>query len=67
MSLLGKRIVMARPIAATPILTGDEALSFMIRIDKESHKLVSLTPTPKLHEAHKLVKKYAERRQKHIR
>lgn len=58
---------MALPIGATPVLTGKEAADFMVQLYKDAQKPVGLTPTPKLKEACELIKKHAERQQKHIR
>ena len=58
---------MALPIAATPVLTGREAAKFIATLHRDAQKPVGLTPTPKLDEARELIKKHAERGQKHIR
>ena len=58
---------MALPIAATPVLTGKEAAKFLTALHQDEQKPIRLTPTPKLDEACELIKKYAERGQKHIR
>jgi hypothetical protein len=58
---------MARPIGATPVLSGEEAVHFLTMLHEDSKKPVGLTPTPKLNKAHELVKKYGENRQKHLR
>jgi hypothetical protein len=58
---------MALPIGATPVLKGKEAADFIIAVNKDAQKPVSLTPTPKLKNACELIRKHAERQQKHIR
>lgn len=55
---------MAIPIAPTPVLSGKEAARFMSKIHKNSVKLVSLTPTPKLKKANKLIMNHAKNQQK---
>lgn len=55
---------MALPIAATPTLKGKEATEFLVAMHKEAQKPASLTPTPKLEQAHELIKRYAEHQQK---
>ena len=55
---------MARPIAATPVLTGKEAAEFITMIHRDAQKPVGLTPTPKLAKARELLKKHGERGQK---
>lgn len=57
---------MALPIGATPVLTGKEAAKFITMIHKDAQKPAKLTPTPKLKEAHALIKQHAERQQKRI-
>jgi hypothetical protein len=57
---------MARPIAATPVLTGREAAKFLALVHENARIPVPLTPTPKLQTAHDLVKKHAKH-QKHLR
>jgi hypothetical protein len=58
---------MARPIGATPVLTGEEALKFIIKINEDAKKPVGLTPTPKLEKAKELIKQFNENGKKHIR
>jgi hypothetical protein len=58
---------MARPIEATPVLTGKEAVAFITMIHEDSKKPVGLIPTPKLEEAEELIKQYSEHEKKLIR
>ena len=58
---------MALPIGATPVLTGKEAADFIVKLHKDVHKPVSLTPTPKLDKACELIKEHASRQPKHPR
>jgi len=58
---------MARPIAATPVLTGKEATHFINTIHENSNKPVGPVPTPKLGNAQKLIKQYSEHGKKHVR
>lgn len=53
---------MAKPIGATPVLTGKEAETFLDNIHKNSKKRVTQVPTPKLEEAHRLIKKHGKSR-----
>jgi len=55
---------MARPIGATPTLTGHKAITFIAMIHEESKKPIGLTPTPKLGKAHELILQHAQNRQK---
>lgn len=55
---------MAKPIGATPVLTGQEAISFLIQMDKLSREPVGPIPTPRLSEAEKLIERSAKRQQK---
>ncbi len=57
---------MALPIGVTPILTGKAAAEFLTKMHKDAQRPVGLTPTPKLEEARKLIKKYAEHQQKRV-
>ena len=52
---------MALPIASTPILEGEDAINFLNIIEKDLKTPAKLTPTPKLEEAKKLIRKYANR------
>ncbi len=52
---------MAKPIGATPVLTGKEAAKFIARVQKEVKTKVGLTPTPKLETARDLIKQYGKR------
>lgn len=58
---------MALPVAATPTLSGKEAAEFITAIHKDVQKPVKPTPTPKLEQAHELIKRHAERQQKRMR
>ncbi|NOX25697.1 MAG: hypothetical protein GXP59_06220 [Deltaproteobacteria bacterium] len=58
------RLAMALPIAATPVLKGREASDFLRQIEKDLQKPLTYTPTPKLGQAKKLIKKYAAKRTK---
>jgi len=53
---------MALPIAATPVLTGQDARSFSVTIEKDLKKPSRLVPTPKLEQARKLIKQHASKR-----
>jgi hypothetical protein len=55
---------MALPIGETPILKGREATTFIKRMHKDAQKPVGPIPTPKLDEAYKSIKEYAEQKQK---
>ena len=52
---------MSLPIGRTPILRGKEAVKFLTMIHEDAQKPVHLIPTPKLEEAHKLIKKHEKR------
>jgi hypothetical protein len=43
-----RRITMAAPIGATPILEGKEATEWWEKVEKEQDQKLSLVPTPKL-------------------
>ena len=58
---------MALPIGATPVLNGKEAAEFLAMLHKDAQEPTSLTPTPKLEEACKLIEKHGEHQQKRIR
>jgi|ERR1035437_654779 hypothetical protein len=47
---------MAKPIAATPVLTGKEAIRFVAKMHENAKKPVGPIPTPKLGEAEELIK-----------
>jgi hypothetical protein len=47
---------MALPIAATPVLTGQDAKAFSATIEQDLKKPSRLVPTPKLEQARKLIK-----------
>jgi hypothetical protein len=53
---------MAKPIAATPVLTGREANEFIIRMHKEASNKVGLSPTLKLENANKLIEQYSSKK-----
>jgi hypothetical protein len=55
---------MALPIAATPVLTGQDAKKFSATIDADLCKPSRLIPTPKLEQARTLIKQYASKRKK---
>ena len=57
---------MAKPIGPTPVLTGEEAVRFIARIQEEARTKVGLTPTPKLETACDLIKQYSVNDKKHI-
>lgn len=48
---------MAKPIGATPVLTGKEAEEFLKKVHEDSERKVTLVPTPKLEKACELIKK----------
>ena len=50
---------MALPIAATPVLTGQDAVVFMRTIEEDIKKPSRLVPTPKLEQARRLIKQHA--------
>jgi hypothetical protein len=56
---------MAKPVVATPSLSGREATDFLIKVHKNASKPVGLTPTPKLAMALESLKRDAEQHQKH--
>ena len=58
---------MAKPIVATPSLSGQEATNFLMKIHENANKPVSLTPTPKLAMALESIKRHVEQNQKHSR
>lgn len=58
---------MARPIAATPILKGEEAANFIAKIHENAKNKIGVTPTPNLYKAQELIKKHDEHNQKHLR
>jgi hypothetical protein len=58
---------MAKPIVATPTLSGQEATNFLIKIHENANKPVGLTPTPKLATVFELIKPHVEQNQKHSR
>lgn len=53
---------MTLPIAATPVLTGQDAVNFFRTIAKDSEKPSRLIPTPKLEEARRLIREHASAR-----
>ena len=53
---------MALPIAATPVLTGQDAKVFFATIEKDLKKPSRLVPTPQLEQARKLIKQHALKR-----
>jgi hypothetical protein len=55
---------MALPIAPTPTLKGKEAIDFMQRLEEDLKRPAYLTPTPKIENAKRLIKEYAERLKK---
>jgi hypothetical protein len=57
-----RRYAMALPIAATPVLTGQDAKAFSATIEKDLKKPSRLVPTPKLEQARKLIKQHASKR-----
>ena len=57
---------MAKPIAATPVLKGRQAMAFMAMIHKDAENPVGRIPTPKLAEAQELIKQYSEHGKKHV-
>jgi hypothetical protein len=52
--------MMARQIAATPILSGREASRFLCALYKNESKKVEPTPTPKLAKARELIKQHSK-------
>jgi hypothetical protein len=58
---------MALPIGATPVLRGKKAAEFLVTIHADAQIPASLTPTPKLAQACKLIEKHAKRQQKRVR
>ncbi len=55
---------MAKPVSATPVLSGEEATKFISMIHENSNKPVGLIPTPKLGAAQEMIKQYIERGKK---
>jgi hypothetical protein len=55
---------MALPIAATPVLTGQDAFVFCRTIEEDLKKPTRLIPTPKLEAARKKIQQYASERKK---
>jgi len=55
---------MALPIAATPVLTGQDADIFFQRIEDDLQRPTRLIPTPKLEEARRKIQQYASERKK---
>ncbi|MBF0228545.1 MAG: hypothetical protein HQK63_02965 [Desulfamplus sp.] len=55
---------MALPIASTPILSGEEAEDFDRKILEGLKKPVYPVPTPKLDNAKRLIKEYADKLKK---
>lgn len=53
---------MAKPISRTPTLSGKEATEFLLKVRRESSIKLNLAPTPKLEEAHELIKKHGNDR-----
>lgn len=53
---------MALPIAATPVLTGQDAEAFSATIEKDLKKPSRLVPTPKLEQARELIRQHASKR-----
>ncbi len=49
---------MAQPIAATPVLKGEEAAEFISKVHRNAKKPVHLVPTPKLKRAQAFIKKH---------
>jgi hypothetical protein len=54
---------MSLPIGETPILRGEEAAKFLVRLLEDAKNPVCLTPTPNLHKALQLAKAYAKQKQ----
>ena len=59
-----RRLIMAMPIAPTPVLQGKEAVEFQKRLDADLNRPARLKETPKLKEARNLIKQYALRYKK---
>lgn len=57
---------MALPIAATPVLTGEDAIKFSKTIAQDLKRPVRLVETPKLAEGLELVRKHAAKRKKSV-
>lgn len=55
-------VKMALPIAATPVLTGQDARSFSDKIENDLKKPSRLIPTPKLEQARELIKRHASQK-----
>lgn len=54
---------MALPIGETPVLKGKEVVAFIKEMHEDAGKSVGSVPTPKLDEAYKSIKEYAEHKQ----
>lgn len=55
------------PIGVTPVLRGKEATAFLKRLNDDLKSPVGLTPTPKLKDAIKLIRRQHKARQTNIR
>lgn len=58
---------MALPIGATPVLRGEEAVRFIVRVHRNANKPVSIVPTPKLGQASKLIQANASSRKPSVK
>jgi hypothetical protein len=58
---------MAKPIGASPVLTGEDAVKFLAKLHADAQTTVGPTPTPNLYKVRELVIQHAQRQQKHVR
>jgi hypothetical protein len=59
-----RSVLMATPIAPTPVLEGKEAAEFLKRLAKEQDQKTPLTPTPRLKQARAKILADAQPRKK---
>ena len=55
---------MAIPIGETPVLSGKKAAKFLAMVEADARVPATLTPTPKLAQAYKLIQRHAKSQQK---
>ena len=53
---------MAKPIGATPVLSGKDATQFIARMQQEANNKVGLMPTPKLKNVNELIRQYGNKK-----
>jgi len=59
-----KEVIMAMPIAPTPILKGQDAVDFYRKVEEDLKRPVTLSATPKIEKARELIRQYASKHKK---